>query len=121
MLQQEHTLAEAEQHVVRFLKELGSTLLAGVCSLAVPAHPVTSISCPCGQEATYQRLRSAQVTRLFGPISIPRPYYLCAECGHAQHPLDLQLQFCAGSRSAALDELLALLGAPQDSFVAAAQ
>jgi len=58
---------------------------------------------------------------LFGPISITRPYYLCAECGHGQHPLDLQLQFCAGSRSAALDELLALLGATQDSFVAAAQ
>lgn len=38
-----------------------------------------------------------------------------------QHPLDAQLQCCAGSRSAALDELLALLGATQDSFVQAAQ
>jgi hypothetical protein len=121
MQEQEHTLAEAEQHVVRLLKEVGSSLLAGVCSLAVPAHPATSIPCPCGHTATYQRLRSAQVTTLLGPISIPRPYYLCAVCGHGQHPLDLQLQFCAGSRSAALDELLALLGATQDSFVQAAQ
>jgi hypothetical protein len=38
-----------------------------------------------------------------------------------QHPLDAQLQCCAGSRSQALDELLALLGATQDSFVQAAQ
>jgi hypothetical protein len=38
-----------------------------------------------------------------------------------QHPLDEQLQFCAGSRSQALDELLALLGATQDSFVQAAK
>jgi Uncharacterised protein family (UPF0236) len=121
MQEQEHTLAEAEQHVVRLLKQVGSTLLTGVCSLAVPAHPATSIPCTCGHTATYQRQRNAQVTTLLGPISIMRPYYLCAACGHGQHPLDAQLQFCAGSRSAALDELLALLGATQDSFVQAAQ
>src|SRR5690242_1787538 len=121
MQAQEHSLAEAEQHVVRFLKELGSTLLAGVCSLAAPASPAASIPCSCGQEAAYQRHRSAQVTTLLGPITITRPYYLCAECGVGQHPLDTQLQFCAGSRSQALDELLALLGATQDSFVQAAQ
>src|SRR5262249_429854 len=50
-----------------------------------------------------------------------RAYYLCATCHQGQHPLDTQLQFCAGSRSAGLDELLALLGATQDSFVQAAQ
>jgi hypothetical protein len=121
MQAQEPTLAETEQHVVRLLKEVGSTLLAGVCSLAASAQPTTSIPCPCGQSAAYQRQRSAQVTTLLGPISITRPYYLCAACGHGQHPLDTQLQFCAGSRSAALDELLALLGATQDSFVQAAE
>jgi len=121
MQEQEHSLAEAEQHVVRLLKELGSTLLAGLCSLAAPTSPAASIPCSCGQEAAYQRHRSAQVTTLLGPISITRPYYLCAACGVGQHPLDTQLQFCAGSRSAALDELLALLGATQDSFVQAAQ
>lgn len=119
MQEQEHTLAEAEQHVLRLLKELGSTLLAGVCSLAAPVSPPATIACPCGQSAAYQRQRAAQVTTLLGPISIRRPYYLCAACGHGQHPLDLQLQFCAGSRSAALDELLALLGATQESFVQA--
>jgi len=118
---QEPTLAQAEQHVLRLLKEFGSTLLASLCSLAAPAQPPASIPCPCGQSAAYQRLRPAQVTTLLGPIRITRPYYLCAICGHGQHPLDTQLQFCAGSRSAALDELLALLGATQDSFVQAAQ
>ena len=121
MQEQEHTLAEAEQQVVRVLKELGSSLLAGLCSLAAPAHPAATIPCPCGQSATFQRQRSAQVTTLLGPIRILRPYYLCAACRHGQHPLDTQLQFCAGSRSAALDELLALLGATQDSFAQAAQ
>lgn len=121
MQAQEPTLAQAEQHVLRLLKELGSTLLASLCSLAAPAQPPASIPCPCGQSAAYLRLRPAQVTTLLGPIHITRPYYLCAICGHGQHPLDTQLQFCAGSRSAALDELLALLGATQDSFVQAAE
>src|SRR3712207_474450 len=83
-----HTLAELEQHVVRLLKDVGSTLLAGLCSLAAPLDPVRSLACSCGQRATYQRQRTAQVTTLLGPIRIPRSYYLCAACGQGQHPLD---------------------------------
>lgn len=120
MLEQPHSLAEVEQHLVRLLKQLGADLLASLCSLAAPAQPSACLSCACGQEAAYQRQRTAQVTTLLGPIQIARSYYLCATCGHGQHPLDAQLQFCAGSRSAALDELLALLGATQDSFAQAA-
>lgn len=121
MQEQPHTLAEVEQHVLRLLKEIGATLVAGLCSQAAPADPSASLACSCGHQAAYQRQRPAQVTTLLGPLSIWRSYYLCARCGHGQHPLDTQLQFCAGSRSAALDELLALLGATQDSFVQAAQ
>jgi uncharacterized protein UPF0236 len=120
MQEQPHTLAEVEQHVLRLLKELGASLVASLATLAAPAEPPASIACACGQVATYQRERKAQVTTLLGPISIWRSYYLCAACGVGQHPLDTQLQFCAGSRSQALDELLALLGATQDSFAQAA-
>jgi hypothetical protein len=119
MQEQEHSLAEVEQHVVRLLKELGASLVAGLCALAAAHRPSPTINCSCGQVATYQRERKAQVTTLLGSITIWRSYYLCAACGVGQHPLDAQLQFCAGSRSAALDELLALLGATQDSFVQA--
>jgi hypothetical protein len=118
---QEPTLAEVEHHVVRLLKEVGTSLVAGLCALAAPAHPTPSVPCACGHAAAYQRQRTAQVTTLLGPITFARAYYLCAACGHGQHPLDAQLQCCAGSRSAALDELLALLGATQDSFGEAAQ
>jgi Uncharacterised protein family (UPF0236) len=121
MQEQPHTLAELEHQVVRLLKELGASLVASLCCLAAEPQPSPTLSCCCGQQATYQRERKAQVTTLLGPITIWRSYYLCAACGHGQHPLDAQLQFCAGSCSAALDELLALLGATQDSFVAAAQ
>ena len=121
MLEQPQTLAEIEQHVVRLLKELGASLVAGLCALAAAPQPSPLLPCACGHVAAYQRERKAQVTTLLGSISIWRSYYLCAACGRGQHPLDAQLQFCAGSRSAALDELLALLGATQDSFVQAAQ
>jgi hypothetical protein len=120
---QEHpaTLAEVEHHVLRLLKELGATFVAGLSTLTLPADPPRSLACACGHTATYLRHQNAQVTTLLGPITLSRPYYLCAACGHGQHPLDAQLQCCAGSRSPALDELLALLGATQDSFVEAAQ
>jgi hypothetical protein len=121
MLEQEHTLAELEQHVVRLLKELGASLVAGLSALAAPADPPASIPCACGHQAAYQRQRKAQVTTLLGSITIWRSYYLCAECGVGQHPLDAQLQFCAGSHSQALDELLALLGTTQASFAQAGQ
>jgi len=121
MQEQEHSLAEVEHHVVRLLKELGASLVAGLCSLAAVPQPSSSVTCSCGQQAAYQREHKAQVSTLLGPLTIWRSYYLCAACGQGQHPLDAQLQFCAGSRSAALDELLALLGATQDSFVQAAQ
>jgi len=121
MHEQEHSLAELEHPVVRLLKELGTSLRTGLAQLAVPAEPPRSIPCSCGQAAVYQRERPAQVTTLLGPIHIQRSYYRCAACGVGQHPLDAHLQICAGSRSQALDELLALLGATQDSFVQAAQ
>ncbi len=111
-----HDLQEIEQHVLRIVKELGATLVASLCALLTPAHPARTVPCPCGHPAAYQRQRPATVTTILGPITLERPYYLCATCGHGQHPLDADLDLCAGSRSAGLDELLALLGATQDSF-----
>lgn len=115
-----HDLQAIEQHVLRIVKDLGATLVAGLCSLLTPAHPARTVPCPCGHPAAYQRQRPATVTTILGPLTVERPYYLCATCGHGQHPLDATLDLCAGSRSAGLDELLALLGATQDSFAEAA-
>ena len=114
------TLAEVEEHVLRLVKDLGAALLAGLASLAAPLQPPPDVLCACGHLARYQRQRPAKVTTILGPISVERPYYLCKACGHGHHPLDAQLHLCAGSRSAGLDELLALLGATQDSFAEAA-
>ena len=120
ILEQPRTLAETEAHVLRLSKDLASLLLAGLASLSTPTDPPRSIPCPCGRSARYQRIRSASVITTFGRIDIPRPYYHCSSCTHGFAPHDADLQICAGSRSAALDELLALLGATQDSFAQAA-
>ncbi|MDQ3927923.1 MAG: ISKra4 family transposase [Chloroflexota bacterium] len=115
-----HDLQELEQHVLRIVKELGATLVAGLTALLVPTQPPRTIPCPCGHLAAYQRLRPATVTTILGSLTLTRPYYLCGDCGHGQHPLDAQLGLCAGGRSTGLDELVALLGATQDSFAEAA-
>ncbi|MDQ2997695.1 MAG: hypothetical protein M3R61_11640, partial [Chloroflexota bacterium] len=120
MQAQEHSLAAIEHHVVRLLKALGASLLAGRATLAAPAAPPASSAGACGHQATYHRERTAQVATLLGSLRIQRSYYLCAACGVGQHPLDAQLQICAASRAQALDARLALLGATQDSFVQAA-
>ena len=114
------TLGDLEQYTVRLVKELGNALLAGGCQLAAPTVPARQVPCPCGQVATYRRWRPAEVLTVLGPITVQRPYYHCAHCHHGFAPLDAQLALCAGSISAGLDELLALLGATEDSFEAAA-
>src|SRR5215213_2462614 len=114
------TLGDLEQHAVRLGKELGNALLAGGCQLAAPAVAARQSACACGHLATDERWRPAPVLTVLGPITVQRPYYHCAHCHHGSAPLDEQLALCAGSSSAGLDELRALLGATEDSFEAAA-
>lgn len=114
------SLQQLEQHTLRLLHELGNSLLAGLSQLAVPSHPEPDLPCQCGHLARYQRCRPASLSTLLGPITISRAYYLCAACHHGFAPLDGQLQLAAGTLSPGLNQLLALLGATQDSFVQAA-
>lgn len=114
------TLAEIEHRTLAAVREVGQQVLAGVCQIAVvdaPTPPTTR--CACGQQADYQRQRPAQVKTVLGPITIRRAYYHCTACRQGVAPADRQLGYCAGSTSAGLDELLALLGATADSFAAA--
>jgi hypothetical protein len=114
------TLQNLETHCVRLLHDLGTALLSGLCTLAAQ-QPAPDIACPCGAQARVLRMRPATVTTLLGPITYHRAYYQCPSCRHTQTPLDTQLQVCAGSFSVGVQELLALLGATQDSFAQAAQ
>jgi hypothetical protein len=114
------TLEDMEQQVVRTIKDLGAALLAGLCQLSVPAYPSPTSPCVCGALASYQRVRQATVKTVLDTITFARPYYLCSACHQGHAPVDQQLEVCAGGLSAGLEELLALLGAKEESFAAAA-
>lgn len=113
------TLADIEQHLLKLGKELLASLLTQLVPLLLPTYDPADLPCACGARARYCRDRPAQVITLFGSIAIVRPYYHCSSCAHGFAPLDHALQFCAGSVSGSLEELLALLGAQADSFEAA--
>jgi len=113
------TLQQQEAQLLNQLHELGSLLLSGLLELASPC-PVATLACPCGATASFRRLRPATVTTLLGRLTYRRATYGCASCKKRHAPLDLPLQVAAGSFSLGLQELLALLGATQDSFAEAA-
>lgn len=113
-------LQQLEEQVLRALKELGGALLVGLAQQLAPPDPPATHPCPCGATAAWQGQRPATCRTVLGPLTVTRPYYLCPACHHGVAPFDQQLGWCAGSRSAGLDELLALLGATQDSFAEAA-
>jgi hypothetical protein len=113
-------LQEIEVQVVRPLHDLGNRLLAALTPLAAPARPTPDVACACGQTARYLRMRPATVITVLGRVTLERAIYRCPTCGTYQAPLDAQLQIAPGSFSLGLHELLALLGAAQDSFAQAA-
>src|SRR5690242_10901025 len=119
VLSEPRTLQQQEQQLLCQLHELGTALLSGLLALA-EASPPPRVTCPCGAKATFRREREATVTTLLGRLTYTRATYGCASCKKGHAPLDQQLQVAAGSFSLGLQELLALLGATQASFVDAA-
>ncbi len=114
------TLTTLEQTVVPAIRALGATLITTLCGRLTPPAMARTVPCAGGQQAAFQRMRTATVTTLLGPVQIPRAYYLCSTCHHGQAPADTTLQIVAGSVSAGLAEVMTLLGATQDSFAEAA-
>lgn len=119
VLSEPRPLQAQEEQVVRQLHDLGTALLAGLVAL-VPHPPARTVLCPCGAQATFRRMRPATVTTLLGHLTYTRATYSCASCQQGHAPLDQHLQVAAGSLSMGLQELLALLGATQNSFSEAA-
>jgi hypothetical protein len=114
------TLAEMEERALAVAKDLGAALVGGACQLAASPTPARHVPCACGRPAPYQRQRPAQVLPVLGALRVCRPVYWCRACRRSVAPFDAQVGLCPGSISAGLDELLALLGAREDSFEAAA-
>ena len=113
-------LLEIEAQVVRTLHDLGNSLLAALTPHAASARPAPDVACACGQTARSLRMRLAAVITVLRRVTLERAIDRCPPCGTYQAPLDVQLQIAPGSFSPGLHELLALLGAAQDSFAQAA-
>jgi hypothetical protein len=113
-------LEEMEKAVLEEVHGFGNVMLKSLVEVRDEAYPAATIGCDCGAKAHYQRKRRGQCKTLLGTIAVKRAYYLCKNCHRGSYPLDKQLGFCAGSISAGLDELLALLGC-QFSFAHSAE
>jgi hypothetical protein len=109
-----------EKAVLEELHSFGNVMLSSLVEVRSEKYPSATIACGCGGKAAYQRQRRGQCKTLLGTIQVKRAYYLCAQCHRGSCPLDKQIGFCAGSISAGLDELLALLGC-QFSFAHSAE
>ncbi len=67
------TLGEMELHSMRVLKDLGASMLTGLCHLYSPSYPAPTSACACGQDATFVRRRPATVKTVLGAIRVVRP------------------------------------------------
>lgn len=111
MQETEPTLEGLEKAVLAELHTVGNVTLGALAGALAPAYAPPTSPCRCGGEAVYKRRRNGQCKTLLGIIKVKRPYYLCAACHHGHCPLDKELGFCAGSISAGLEALMALMGA----------
>ena len=109
-----------EKAVIAELQGFGNELLRSLVALRSERYPAATVACECGSQADYQRKRAGVCKTLLGSIAVKRSYYLCGTCHRGCCPLDKEIGFCAGSISAGLDELLALLGC-QFSFAESAK
>lgn len=114
------TLTELEHQLMPVLHTVGQAMLSAAAHHQEDRVRPSSVPCACGAQAQHLRRRPATVITLVGRMTFTRAYYHCAACHVGQHPLDQQLQVRAGSRSAALDDVIARLGVTQGSFAQAA-
>ncbi len=60
--------------------------------------------------ARFHEMRSKQLTTVVGPVTIHRPYYLCAHCHQGQSPRDAELDVLATECSPGVRRMMALVG-----------
>jgi hypothetical protein len=119
--QEKTDLKELEKVTVAAMKRVGQRFLELLVQACQPAEIPETILCSCGGTAGYERHREGTVITLMGQIRVERAYYLCPSCQEGTYPLDEKLGFCAGAFSAALQEILAVIGVQVPSFEAASE
>jgi len=88
----------------------GPPALTELLKFEAPAAEQRQLPCPCGHHAQYQELRSKPVVTIVGPASVSRPYFLCAQCGVGQFPVDVELDIENTEFSPGVRRMHALVG-----------
>jgi len=87
---------------------LGSKVLEGL--LSAPSSWEREVPCPCGHSARFHEMRSKQLITVVGPITIQRPYYVCARCHQGLSPRDAELDVRGTECSPGVRRMMALVG-----------
>jgi hypothetical protein len=104
------SLREMEQEVNEKMQQVGRTVLATWLESQREPYPAETVNCACGAAAEYKRQRKGTAITLQGRVNYRRAYYLWANCGAGQYPLDERLGIQPGQMSETVKSTAALLG-----------
>jgi len=111
LVEQEDTdLRDLEKATRAVMMRVGRRFLELLVEGSRPDEKEETVPCRCGGIAAFERDRAGTVITTFDQIEFIRGYYLCPDCHEGTYPLDERLGLCAGGLSAALQEMLALMG-----------
>jgi hypothetical protein len=83
---------EATEMAIRSaMHQAGASALTQLLQFGEPDPDQRSVPCECGQQAHYKELRRKTILTVVGRVQVQRPYYLCPQCSHGQHPSDVEL------------------------------
>jgi len=106
-----HVDLEAVEMMVRSgMHRAGAAGLATMLQVPAPAAERRTLSCPCGEQAQYQGLRSKPVLTVVGKVEVSRPYYWCGHCHQGQFPADVELDIEQTGLSPGVRRMLAAVG-----------
>jgi hypothetical protein len=92
------------------LHRAGAAALSQLLQFPAPSKEERTLACPCGQQAHYREQRSKPVLSAVGPVEVLRPYYLCAQCGVGQFPVDSELDIENTEFSPGVRRMQAMVG-----------
>ncbi len=92
------------------LHRAGAAALSQLLEFPTPTEEGRTRACPCGRPAHYREQRSKPVLTVVGQVEVLRPYYLCANCGVGQFPVDVELDIENTEFSPGVRRMQAIVG-----------
>ena len=97
------------------MHQAASAALTQILQFTLSPESQRFLPCSCGRQAQYKELRSKPIVTIVGPVTVTRPYYLCASCHVGQFPADSELDIVNTEFSPGVRRMQAMVG-QQSSF-----